>query len=107
MQTVTTKYRREATAEQKAKTAARRERFREFARQIAAMQPEERAALAAKCPVCTIEGKALSVRNQCMVAMQRPSATIVGGFRQWFGRRSMRSQGRIGIVDSLPEHAQG
>lgn len=45
------------------------------------MTPEQRATLAASCPVMTIEGRYLSGFNQCMLALQMPAATVVGGFR--------------------------
>lgn len=67
-----------------------REKMRGFAAKVRAMSEEERAKFAEKMPVVTCEGHALSLWNQCYLAMQceRP-LTIVGGFRQW------RRQGRI------------
>jgi len=72
-----------ATVEQKAAAKARRERMTGLARRISKMGEAERDALARSCSVVTIEGHGLSMHNQCMLALQIPSATVVGGFRQW------------------------
>ncbi len=76
------------TEEQKAATAARKTRFREYVKQIAAMSDEQRNALVHRIAPTTCEGHALSVANMMLIALQLPSATLVGGFRQW------RKQGR-------------
>lgn len=56
----------------------------DFAAQVAAMTEAQRAELAARFPIVTIERHALSVRNNILCAMQTPAPlTIVGGFRQW------------------------
>lgn len=63
---------------------ARKAAFHKFARQIGMMDEGQRATLAASLPaITTIEGRTLSVHNQCLLASQCPTATIVGGFRQW------------------------
>lgn len=79
---------RQPTEAQKAQAKARREQFRKIVKQIAALPPEQRATIAAKCPIATCEGHMLSFFNMCLVASQKADATIVGGFRQW------REQGR-------------
>lgn len=54
------------------------------------MPKAQREAMAAKLPaIATVEGRALSPFNMCLVAAQFPAATLVGGFRQW------RKAGRI------------
>lgn len=56
----------------------------EFAAKVAAMPDADRAALAMKMPVTTIEGHPLSLRNNILCVLQSPDPiTIVGGFRQW------------------------
>ena len=76
---------RNLTAEQQAAASARRDKFRALAKKLSAMPAAaDRAALAAKLPVImTIEGRALSPFNMCLIAAQFSGATIVGGFRQW------------------------
>lgn len=72
-----------------------RERAQSIARQLGAMSPEDRDALAATLPVIlTAAGAPLSGRNAMMVAMQAPGATMVAGFRQWLaiGRAVRRGE---------------
>jgi len=59
------------------------ERMKELAAKVAKMTETERADIARSMPIVTIEGHALSMRNNVLCAMQSQSATIVGGFRQW------------------------
>lgn len=75
---------RKPTEEQKAKAAEKRANMRALAARISKMDASERAELSARLPgVVTIEGRALSLHNQFMLAFQMPAATVVGGFRQW------------------------
>lgn len=83
------RFHRPLTAAQLEARDARRAQFRELAQRLAALSDEERDALAARMHVHTVEGRALSIHNACLIAMQQPSATLVGGFNQW------RAQGRI------------
>ena len=80
--------------EQKAQRDERKSRMKEFAGIVAKMSLEERSAMAARYPIMTIEGRALSTVNQCLVAIQIPAASVVGGFRQWIkaGRAVMKGQ---------------
>lgn len=94
---------RPLTPEQQAKTEARRARFKTLAQQIGALSPDQRAALAARSGVVTIEGHALSIHNACLIACQAPDATIVGGFQQW--RRAGRQvrKGESGLMIWAPK----
>lgn len=74
---------RPLTPEQQAASAARRQRLREVSKQIAVLDDETRLALAQRMHLRTCDGHPLSIVNACMVALQHPSATIVGGLRQW------------------------
>lgn len=76
--------------------------FADLSRKIAAMSEEQRNTLAATMPVVTVAGHALSVRNACMIAMQIPSATIVGGFRQWFAAGRCVKKGEHGFSILVP-----
>jgi hypothetical protein len=62
-----------------------RELARSLAGKIAKMSDAERLELAARVPITTIDGRTLSLKNMILVGMQRPDATMVGGFRQWIG----------------------
>lgn len=101
--------RRAPTAEQSARAAERREKFRELARKIAALPDAERSELVMRAgAVLTCEGRALSQVNTLSLVMQRPAVSMVGGFWQWkrAGRRVRKGEcglsiwiPRIGKVD--------
>src|SRR3954471_10120505 len=76
-----------------------REKARDLARQIANMTEEQKALWLARVPVLTINRTALSGKNHMLVAMQRESATMVAGFRQWLatGRAVRKGQQAIYI----------
>jgi hypothetical protein len=69
-----------------------------LARQIAQLSDEQRAALAMQCPVTTCEGHTLSIRNQALIALQFPAATLVGGFRQWLKAGRAVRKGEHGFM---------
>ena len=83
------KKRKEATPAQKQAAQERRARVSALAGEIRKMTDSQRAQMAQQMPVITIEGRCLSVFNQCLLASQQGSVTVVGGFKQW------RSAGRI------------
>lgn len=95
--------RKQLTAEQQAKQKERRAAFAKMAGHISAITPEARAELAAKMPaIVTVEGRALSIFNQCLLATQCPSATIVGGFRQWLDAGRCVRKGEHGLMIWCP-----
>src|SRR5262245_12827130 len=95
--------RRQPTAEQRQRAAERRERFRALAAQVAAMTDDERAALVMKVgAVVTCEGRALSVHNTCLVLNQLPTASMVGGFRQWKDHGRSVKKGEHGLMIWVP-----
>jgi len=72
------------TPEQQAAYEERREQIRAVTKKISDLSPEEREDMAREIgTILTCERRALSPFNCCMLAFQRPDATIVGGFRQW------------------------
>ena len=99
--------RRTPTPEQQAQAAERRAKLRALAHQIGAMSDEERATVAARIGVVTIEGRRLSLHNQLMIAMQAPTASVVGGFKQWrkAGRAVVKGEHGIGIW--IPRFGEG
>ena len=99
---------RQPTEEQKQKAAERRERFRQLVKQLAAMPPTEREALAARLPgLVTCEGHALSFHNTLLVASQCPNATMVGGFRQWLKHGRCVRKGEHGLMIWVPKKKKG
>jgi len=92
------------TAEQERKRDERRARFKALVKRVADMQPLERDALAAKMlGVVTCEGRALSTHNACLIAFQNPSATLVGGFRQWIKQGRAVRKGEHGLMIWVPK----
>ena len=85
---------RKLTAEQEAAKKARREKFSALWKQVAAMPELERVQLANKLGIVTCEGHELSLGNTMLIALQNPTASVVGGFRQWIkhGRAVMKGQ---------------
>ena len=95
--------RRPVTAEQHAKAEERRARFAALAKQIGAMSDDERVAMAARMAgAVTVEGRALSVHNACLLACQRPDATMVGGFNQWQAHGRAVRKGEHGLMIWAP-----
>lgn len=90
------------TAEQIAARDAKRARFQAIAKQIADMSDEQRAQLAASCSPRTVEGHALSLVNSILVAMQKPDATVVAGFRQWLRHGRAVRKGESGLTIWAP-----
>jgi hypothetical protein len=95
--------RHQPTAQQKAAAAERRKRFTELAKRVAEMTDDERAALVAHVgAVVTCEGRALSVHNSCLVLTQFPTASMVGGFRQWKAHGRSVRMGEHGLMIWVP-----
>jgi len=95
--------RRELTEEQRAKSEARKEQFRELAQTIGAMSDEDRAAMAERMAgAVTVEGHRISVHNACLLACQRPDATLIGGFNQWRTHGRTVRKGERGLMIWAP-----
>lgn len=89
---------RTLTPEQEQARTDRRNRFKAIVKQVAGMSDADRSALAASMPVLsTVEGRALTLHNSCLIALQCPAATIVGGFRQWLKAGRVVRKGEHGI----------
>lgn len=99
---------RTLTPEQEDAARERRNTFRALAGKIGRMTADERGALAASLPViATVEGRTLSVFNQCLVASQCPTATLVGGFQQWIKAGRAVRKGEHGLAIWIPTMRQG
>ena len=94
--------RRNLTESERAARDQRREAFRSLASKVAAMPEAERAELSQRLPLVTVEGHALSCFNACLVAMQRPTASIVGGFAQWIKAGRVVRKGEHGLALWVP-----
>lgn len=94
---------KQATLEQKQAAIERRAAMRRIAKQVADMTPEDRQAFAGRMPaIVTIEGHAMSLTNQCMLAIQFPGVAIVGGFRQWIKAGRCVRKGEHGLAIWIP-----
>ena len=85
---------------------ARRARFSAIATQISAMTDEQRATLAASISPTTVEGRPLSVHNACLLAIQCPTVTLVGGFQQWLKAGRAVRKGEHGLMIWAPSKAR-
>ena len=94
---------RQLTPEQAQARDARREKFKQLVKQVAAMSDTERAALALNAgAVVTVEGKALSPINTMLCFMQLPNVSVVGGFRQWLKAGRCVRKGQHGATIWVP-----
>ena len=75
--------RKEATPEQKAAAAERREQIKGLMAKVRAIAPEQRVLLAATYGIRNAEGRELSPYNQNLLHFQMPTVSVVGGFSQW------------------------
>lgn len=81
----------------------RRAQFRGLCKQVANMGETERLALASRMAgMVTCEGHALSLHNCCLLALQCPAATIVGGFKQWQRQGRAVTKGEHGFMIWVP-----
>lgn len=98
---------KQATPEEHEAALARRAAFRELCKQVASMDETQRGAFVARVGIITCEGRSLSVHNQVLIAMQRPDASVVGGFFQWIkAGRSVR-KGEHGCMIWVPTARRG
>jgi hypothetical protein len=85
-----------------------KERMKEIAAQVGRMSEEQRATMAARLPVVTIEQHAISVRNTCLIAMQTEApVTIIGGFRQWLAHGRAVRKGEKAVYILKPCQRKG
>lgn len=98
---------RTLTPEQQAARDERRARFKALWKKVAAMSEEQRLQAAACTGVVNVEGKSLSVTNTILIIMQRPGATVVGGFRQWLKNGRQVVKGQHGVQIWVPVFNKG
>jgi hypothetical protein len=81
----------------------------DFAKRVAALTEDQRAALAASMPIINIEKHALSIRNNCLIALQTSApVTVVAGFRQWLaaGRCVRKGESALWILAPMTRKAK-
>ena len=98
---------KQLTAEQKAKAEERKAQFRDLWKRVSAMPELERIQLSNRLGLVTCEGRALSLTNQMLIALQRPGATVLGGFRQWLKQGRAVRKGEHGAMIWVPCGVKG
>lgn len=93
---------RELTAEQQAARDERKAKFRSLWKQVAAMPVERRVLLSRQYGFRTCEGHELSLGNQMLVALQHPTASVLGGFLQWLKHGRAVKKGEHGVMIWVP-----
>lgn len=93
---------RQMTAEQQAKHAERKAKFRALWKTVANMPELDRIQLSNKLGLVTCEGHSLSIGNQMLIALQCPTATVLGGFRQWLKHGRAVRKGEHGCMIWVP-----
>lgn len=94
------------TPEQQAARDARKAKQKALFERLSKMNAVDRANLAAQMPVVTCDGHTLSVANMCLIALQSPAATVVGGFRQWMKHGRAVRKGEHGLTIRVPAGAR-
>ena len=89
------------TAEQSAAAATRRANFKALIKKVADMPETERLALTSGL-IVNVQGRQLSPKNMCFVALQLPGATVVTGFRQWLAAGRAVRKGEHGAMIWVP-----
>jgi N-terminal domain of anti-restriction factor ArdC len=94
--------RKQLTAEQQAKALERKAKFKALWKQVANITEIERIQLSQKFGFRTVEGRELSLCNQMLIAMQLPTASVLGGFRQWIKNGRCVRKGEHGAMIWCP-----
>lgn len=95
--------RKQLTPEQIAKRDARRARFRELWKTVAAMPEAERIAASSNLGFVNCEGHAFSLHNMLLLASQCPAGSVFGGFRQWLKMGRCVRKGEHGAMIWVPK----
>lgn len=90
------------TVQQKAARDARKARFKDLWKKVAAMPTAERVARANKLGLVNCDGRPLSMGNMLLVALQLPNASVLGGFRQWLRHGRAVRKGEHGAMIWVP-----
>lgn len=94
---------RKLTVEQQRASEERKARFRVLVKQIANMSELDRVEMSNRMGgILTVEGRSLSLHNTLLLALQCPSATVVGGFRQWLRAGRAVRKGQHGSTIWIP-----
>lgn len=93
---------KELSPEQTAKRDERRAKFKALWKQVADTPELERIEMANRLGLVTCEGHSLSPGNQYLIALQCPTASVMGGFRQWLKHGRCVRKGEHGAMIWVP-----
>lgn len=93
---------KQLTAEQKAKRDERRAKFKALWKQVADTPEVDRIKATAHLGLVTCDGHSLSLCNSMLVVLQCPTATVLGGFRQWLKHGRAVKKGEHGAMVWIP-----
>jgi hypothetical protein len=91
-----------AKRDRKAECAEKRERLQQLVNQFSAMTEDERTAAVAGGLISNVEGHTLSLRNTYLLLGQRPTVSLVGGFRQWLAKGRCVRKGERALLIAIP-----
>lgn len=94
--------RRKLTPEQVARRDERKAKFKTLWKQVADMPELERIQMSNKLGLVTCDGHPLSLYNTMLIALQCPSASVLGGFRQWLKHGRAVRKGEHGAMIWIP-----
>jgi hypothetical protein len=69
---------------------------------LSSMNESQRQALVSKYGFISVEGHSYSLVNQCLIAFQCPTATVLGGYQQFRKAGRQVKQGEHGITIFFP-----
>lgn len=96
------KQRKQPTEAQKLAAQKKRDNFRRLVRQVAEMSEDERQATFGNLGIVTCEGHPLSFKNTALAYLQKPEATMIGGFQQWIRSGRAVRKGEQGFLIWVP-----
>jgi predicted P-loop ATPase/GTPase len=82
----------------------KRDKMKKMVTNIRSMTDGQRQDVIANRSVITVEGHKLSAVNTCMVLLQCPIASVVGGFRQWTTKGRVVRKGEKAMSIWVPVH---
>ncbi len=98
--------RKQLTAEQQAKRDERRAKFKALWKQVADMPEADRIKATAHLGLVTCDGHSLSLCNSMLIVLQCPTATVLGGFRQWLKHGRAVRKGEHALMIWIPTGAK-
>lgn len=88
--------------------AERKAAFSALAKKVKAMSESDKVAFVSSRAIVNTEGKALSLKNACLLLYQSATVpTVVGGYRQWQRAGRQVQKGEHGLAIWYPSRRKG